>query len=294
MPLNDSIISGGHPKVAATAQRAIEAWRNGEKVVVFCHYIQTGRVLRQVISQLMTKRYFGTWRNALSAAGFTCGRQVWSRQRIIDTIRTRLSRGDSMAQLRGDEALTSSAYLYFGGWGAALGAAGIDYQPPRRWSRQKLLDEIRSRHKRALPLVTSCREIWYLVEAACRQFGSWGAALAAAGVPPNQQHWTKEGIIQAIRERYGEHVESPVRSRKLEAAALRHFGSWANALFAAGVTSPQERLRQKVLEILQDRYAKGESLDSLKGDAALVAAAKRAFRSWQKAMLAAGLREGTG
>ena len=198
--------------------------------------------------------------------------------------------GTSMAELRADHALTSSAYLYFGGWGAALRAAGIDYQPPRRWSKQKLLDEIRSRHERGLPLVTSCREISYLVEAACRQFGSWGAALAAAGVPPNQQHWTKEGIIQAIQERYGEHVESPVPSRKLEEAARRHFGSWANALSAAGVMSPQERLRQKVIEILQDRYVKGESLESLREDAELSAAAKRAFRSWQKAVLAAGLK----
>ncbi|RMF39084.1 MAG: hypothetical protein D6753_14640 [Planctomycetota bacterium] len=39
-----------HPKVAATVRRAADIWRHGEKVVVFCHYVATGRVLRQLIS----------------------------------------------------------------------------------------------------------------------------------------------------------------------------------------------------------------------------------------------------
>ena len=39
-----------HPKMDATVGRAVEFWRSGEKVVVFCHYIQTGRTLRRKIS----------------------------------------------------------------------------------------------------------------------------------------------------------------------------------------------------------------------------------------------------
>jgi hypothetical protein len=42
-----------HPKIQATAQRVLEAWRQGEKVVVFCHFIQTGRALRRTISALL-------------------------------------------------------------------------------------------------------------------------------------------------------------------------------------------------------------------------------------------------
>jgi len=53
LPSNDHNASASHPKVAATARRVIEAWQRGEKVLVFCHYIATGRVLRQVISNLM-------------------------------------------------------------------------------------------------------------------------------------------------------------------------------------------------------------------------------------------------
>lgn len=39
-----------HPKVAATAERVLRLWQEGEKVLVFCHFIQTGRALRRVIS----------------------------------------------------------------------------------------------------------------------------------------------------------------------------------------------------------------------------------------------------
>lgn len=47
----DGTADAGHPKVAATVQRVVDTWRRGEKCVVFCHYIATGRILRQRISQ---------------------------------------------------------------------------------------------------------------------------------------------------------------------------------------------------------------------------------------------------
>ncbi len=40
-----------HPKVEATAQKAVELWSAGEKVVIFCHYLATGRALRNRISE---------------------------------------------------------------------------------------------------------------------------------------------------------------------------------------------------------------------------------------------------
>ena len=39
-----------HPKISATVNKAINLWKRGEKVLIFCHYIQTGRALRQYIS----------------------------------------------------------------------------------------------------------------------------------------------------------------------------------------------------------------------------------------------------
>ncbi len=42
-----------HPKVWATVNRAVDIWRRGEKCVVFCHYVATGRILRQKISEAL-------------------------------------------------------------------------------------------------------------------------------------------------------------------------------------------------------------------------------------------------
>jgi len=39
-----------HPKIAATADRVVDAWKAGEKVVVFCHFVRTGYALRRAIS----------------------------------------------------------------------------------------------------------------------------------------------------------------------------------------------------------------------------------------------------
>lgn len=42
-----------HPKVRATAQRTVELWKAGEKVLIFCHYRATGRALRRHVSALL-------------------------------------------------------------------------------------------------------------------------------------------------------------------------------------------------------------------------------------------------
>ena len=46
-------VRSAHPKIRATAERAVALWRGGEKVLIFCHYRATGRALRQHISALL-------------------------------------------------------------------------------------------------------------------------------------------------------------------------------------------------------------------------------------------------
>jgi len=44
-----------HPKVDATVMKTIELWKEGEKVLIFCHYLATGAVLRNKIREAMKK-----------------------------------------------------------------------------------------------------------------------------------------------------------------------------------------------------------------------------------------------
>ncbi len=50
VPRNDPRLSASHPKIAATVSRVVETWSQGEKILVFCHFIATGRALRAAIS----------------------------------------------------------------------------------------------------------------------------------------------------------------------------------------------------------------------------------------------------
>jgi superfamily II DNA or RNA helicase len=53
LPRDSQSVRSAHPKIAATAERAVQLWRAGEKVLIFCHYRATGRALRQHISTLL-------------------------------------------------------------------------------------------------------------------------------------------------------------------------------------------------------------------------------------------------
>jgi hypothetical protein len=59
LPLSDPAASASHPKIAATVARVLAAWRQREKVLVFCHFVRTGQTLRRVISHHLRNAIFG-------------------------------------------------------------------------------------------------------------------------------------------------------------------------------------------------------------------------------------------
>lgn len=50
LPAGDWRASARHPKVEWTVEQVLSLWREREKVVVFCHYLATGKVLRRIVS----------------------------------------------------------------------------------------------------------------------------------------------------------------------------------------------------------------------------------------------------
>lgn len=90
------------------------------------------------------------------------------------------------------------------------------------------------------------------------------------------------------------------RDRKLYDTARRHFGSWAQALTAAGInlensqlpTKPRRIPRDDLLARMHERHAAGKSMlwkQVCMEDYAFATAVKNAFKSWYRALLAAGL-----
>lgn len=56
VPKGDARASLSHPKIAATVQRVVDIWENREKCLVFCHFVATGKTLRNRIAEAIEKR----------------------------------------------------------------------------------------------------------------------------------------------------------------------------------------------------------------------------------------------
>lgn len=239
-----------------------------------------------------SRRIFGSWRNAIRCAGITPNRVLtrerWSPARILVMVR-HLSRRDhplTTDQLeRRYGNLVSAARRYFGSWTKAVLAAGVEPTKLRRvvpWNQERIIEAILTRALRNESLVARLVEPRSLVEASCRIFGTWKAAVTAAGLdskitilPPRRnkrphpakvhpprakashgrrQPWTKELIVAAIHARLCEQksLRASVLIREdssLYHAARRHFAGWYEAIQATGL-DPQAYRRKSAGRII--------------------------------------------
>lgn len=147
-----------------------------------------------------------------------------------------------------------------------------------------------------------------LLVAAVHHYGSWKLALNHAGVSPRRARSrptdTAHGVVRTICKLcisgYGMRPSHMLRTnRRVYLAAQRYFGTWENALLAAGIdperalySHPQKLDREAVLEAIKERQRAGLSLvwsDFCCQDRRCAMAARYAFGNWQKAMIAAGV-----
>jgi hypothetical protein len=181
----------------------------------------------------------------------------WNRDSILRWILERDSKG---LPVNAKAAREMNCYMYrlgitsFGSWACALSAAGIHVaSSPRRWSSKRIVATIRriGRRPEALRYASVYRRRRSLCEAARKCFGSWRQALLAADIAPQSvqgnQRWDRESIIEAILERALRHqplARTKVQPSGLRAAAVTIYGSWPNALAAAGL-KPDVYLREE-------------------------------------------------
>jgi len=211
-------------------------------------------------------RRFGSWRAAMQAAGLGKliggGAQLTSRKEVVRALRERHRHGLPMALKRATRErprLVRAACAQFGTWQAALRAAGLGEVPEPRalLSPQEVMQELQARHRRGRPMtaVATLREKGKLVYAACRHFGTWKAAMRAAGLGkvvdasyplPSPSAKDVVRMLQA-RHRRGHDMSCTAARRddgRLERAAYKHYGSWRAAMTAAGLSAFIRRQRR--------------------------------------------------
>lgn len=156
--------------------------------------------------------------------------------------------------------LLRAATRYFGSWEAAITFAGLDYDEIRLykvWTRMRIIARIRELWQKGEDL--SWRHVSMTLDpqlagAATKKkhFGSWSRALEAAGLDydliSRYIRWSDERILEKVREFHN--GGRRMNAKKMEAeeialltAARRRFGSWPQALQAAGLQASEIVLR---------------------------------------------------
>lgn len=244
--------------------------------------------------------HFGGWENAMLAAGFEPRpRERWSKRRVLERLQVWDERcgGTNLRSIAPN--LSAAAARLFGSYQAALDAADLE-PPPRRWTDRRVLTAIQDRYVAGRPLHIEGLGDLRLALAAKRRFGSWQAAVNAAGltgkIPIKKplRRWTPEEVIEEIQAWHASGrrlTEISNSNQSLYNAAKAHFGTWSAARSAAGF-EPARRSwsKQAVIDEIRARASRGESLSSGQAENLnLAAVAYRYFGSWRKAIAEAGV-----
>lgn len=222
------------------------------------------------------QNHFGSWRAAVEAAGFD-PEQEWkgrrrrlTKEQLVREIIAKRSNGDTLTQqavFRTNRDLFYSAIDHFGGWYQALGSIGINPEDItyKSWSRAKILEEIRDIHERGESLRRTAIERHHppLSGAIRRVYEeNWDDAIRDAGFDPQKirrgSPRNPTWVIQELQrmKREGEPINTHYLSRfnsPLENAARKFFGSWTQAVIAAGFNPEQESPRPHLLRIRREK-----------------------------------------
>ncbi len=279
------------------------------------------------------RKKFGGWREAIEAAGISfddislirAGRYQ-TPEAVIAEIQRRENNGLPVISSKvragehADYALISNARKFFGSWTDALSAAGLDTTDICRTvkypDKQDVIDGIQKRAREGLPLHVSGLRSEHsdrpLYKAGCRLYGSWEAAIQAAGLDYNKirhdnptKYPSRDAVITGIIARIDAGL--PVNSHALRRgdypdeslfnAGKKEFGQWVYALLAASSQCSTERylvikstLRRVILSEIKRRCNSGLSLEpedlkaGTKEEAELYKTALNMFGSWRNAV----------
>jgi len=176
-----------------------------------------------------------------------------SKNEIISEIKQLYSEGEPLNYREAERkhlGLVRRATRVCGSWSQAIDAAGIDYDKVRKyqhWNKERVTKRIRWWHRKGADLSWShvSKSLDPALGAAAlrpKQFGSWAAAIEAAGLDYRKvsryRRWNREEVIKRISYRKAKglslHVGNVISEEPtLVFAARRWFQEWTDAVMAS-------------------------------------------------------------
>jgi len=238
---------------------------------------------------------------------FFAGRRRWSKDVVRWELMARQQRGEDLSYGKTPDNLRQIARKYYGSYRKAVEAIGVDYDSLGRyfrWTDSQVIEELKKLHGRGVRIsgIQLMKEAPKLHRAIYDVFGSIEAARRAAGIEllVTFQRWTKEKIIEALRQRARnkEELAQAYVSNSLRSAAAFYFGSYAGAIEAAGLNYEEIRVRPpkweraQIILKLQELAAAGVQLNCariLEHAEGYYSSVLREFGSTEAALKAAGV-----
>ena len=135
-------------------------------------------------------------------------REHWTKRKVIAALRDSHATGERLRSC-----VKIAALQLFGSMGAARTAARLPLLRTE-WTDQRVIEEIRA--------LAGARPPGSLVSMAQGRFGSWRAALAAAGVPAKSREWDAASIAQALAARLAKGQPLDPTALRREDSSLYH------------------------------------------------------------------------
>ena len=247
--------------VLAAGLEPIE-WRYSDDELVSALKQLAGELGRTPLSTELTSRKdmpdrhvyltrFGSWEAALELAGLSPGKVTYSRDDLLRHLRElydELGHSPSSPEMLAAKGRPSPAVFIrqFGSWNAALSEAGLGPTGWHRYTEEELLGHLRELGKELgrTPTTTDMKRAKDRPSITAYQhaFGSWTAALERCGFQPHVISYSREDLVRHIHELAAELGRTPLyremrsaRGRPSCETYVKHFGTWPNALLAAGL-----------------------------------------------------------
>jgi hypothetical protein len=248
-------------------------------------------------------RIFGSWPNALMAAGIPPERARskgrWPPGKILAAIHSLSRRRHPLrpGELRERHGqLIHAARRCFGSWSKALIAAGVDPLKLRRvppWTKERVIEAILTRALNNEPLGSRTVRPRSLADAGGKLFGTWASALAAAGID-SQRYGAHEcrptdEATPANCEDVPDHLIGVVPEGAVEIGSI---GTADDIKATAGRKALHCWSRSGVLQAIMARLHERRVMNAkavYRDDRPLYRAATRRFGNWSNALRAAGL-----